>query len=549
MFYLNNHTLGILRMSTLSALVEGKADRIEKRLTNNKGVLPSLGHMLAGIVMCASFSQHVMAGNVSPKVAENGAHCVALRADGTVWTWGNNNSSQLGDGTSGGYKEVPALIDLPDVRDVSAGTDFTVAVKQDGTVWAWGYNDEYGLLGDGSVNTERNRPVKVKKLTKITQVSCGNTHTIALKEDGTVWAWGLNNQGQLGDGTSAWKSSYPVMLKSLSGVKSIVAGARHNFALKYDGTVWAWGSNKYGELGDGTTTDKEAPVLLTELTEVKAIAAASNHTVAVKNDGTVWTWGNNHYGQLGDGTTVSRNTPQMVQGLTGAISVSTNCSHTVVLLGDGTLAAFGSNDSGELGNGSTISSTVPVTVKLSDVKSVFSGSYAIKKDGTLWSWGGNAFGQLGNGSITPSSVPVQSGMPNMDMMTENVETSAFKIKNRWTGEYLYDAGSNVEYGSTASNDAFYWEISNIDDTYKQIQNKSTRQYMNIENQTGVVQCDMDNATGMWSSMWQFEPDEAYIRIKSRWVPSNYINIESHNGSTSCGTILPGWWSAMWILEP
>ncbi len=182
-----------------------------------------------------------------------------------------------------------------------------------------------------------------------------------------------------------------------------------SLALKSDGTVWAWGDNQYGELGNGSTTNSNVPVQVTGLTGVMAIAFLSGY--GIEGDGTVWAWGDNQYGELGNSSTANSSVPVQVSGLTGVAAIAGGLYHSLALKADGTVLAWGYNVDGELGSGSNTSSSVPVPVNsLSGVTAIASGgdtSLALKNDGTVWSWGYNADGELGNGINTNSNVPVQ----------------------------------------------------------------------------------------------------------------------------------------------
>ena len=305
------------------------------------------------------------------KIAAGGHHTVALKNDSTVWAWGLNSSGQLDDGTMT-VSNIPVLVSgLTGIKitAIAAGDLHTVALTSDGNVLAWGKND-HGQLGDGTPTLYSNIPVQVggsSPLTDVITISAGFFNTVALKNGGTVWAWGSNSSGEVGDGTIIERNT-PVQVggsSPLADVTAIAAGEFHTVALKSNGTVWAWGRNDYGQVGDGTTIEKHIPVSVSGLTGIIiAISAGELHTVALKNDGTVWAWGRNNYGQLGDGTTTDSDTPVKVNSLTGITAISAGESHTVALQSDGTLWAWGkNNDYGQLGDGTMVDSDTPVQVK------------------------------------------------------------------------------------------------------------------------------------------------------------------------------------------
>lgn len=291
---------------------------------------------------------------------------------------------------------------------VTAGVRHTVTLKSDGTVWTFGYNAA-GQLGDGTT-TDRMTPVQVSGLAGVTAVAAGWYHTVALKSDGTVRTWGTSGGG-LGDGTMTTRTT-PVQPLGLAGVTAVTAGVDHTVVLKSDGTLWAFGYNNFGQLGDGTTVTRLTPVQVGGLTGVTAAAGGFYHTVALKADGTVWAWGANAVGQLGDGTTTARITPVQVTGLTGVTAVASGSYHTLALKADGTVWAWGSNHHGQTGSTpSSTPQTVPVQVAgLGGVTAVAAGFYhtvAVKSDGTVWALGNNGFGQLGDGTTTDRSAPVE----------------------------------------------------------------------------------------------------------------------------------------------
>ena len=207
------------------------------------------------------------------QVSGGAFHSLALKSNGTVWAWGYNGYGQLGDGTTTNCSTPVQVSGLTGVVQVSAGRYHSLALKSNGTVWAWGDN-AWGQLGDGSP-TQRTTPVQVSGLTGVVQVSGGNAHSLALKSDGTVWAWGVNDLGQLGDGGTESYSLLPVQVSNLTGVVQVSGGGLHSLALKSDGTVWAWGYN-WGALGDGTITERHTPVQTSNLTGISFIASGSN---------------------------------------------------------------------------------------------------------------------------------------------------------------------------------------------------------------------------------------------------------------------------------
>jgi len=299
------------------------------------------------------------------------------------------------------------------------GEQHNVALRSDGTVWAWGYND-HNQLGDGN-DQDTSTPVQVSGLSSIIKLGGRGYHSLAVKSDGTVWAWGWDYHGALGIGVADTNSDYPVPLRvqGLSNPIMVTAGFCFSVALLQDHTLVAWGNNEEGELGDGTTTDSYTPVPVPGISDVIWVSAGWTHVVAIKADGTVWTWGENCWsgawpgcGMLGDGTAQDHYAPEQVPRLSGAIQAFGGDGHTAVLLSDGTVWTFGANGAGQLGTGSiTTQSLVPVQVQgLTDVIALTARDFhnqALRPDGTIWSWGSGLSGELGNGTIQDSPVPVQ----------------------------------------------------------------------------------------------------------------------------------------------
>ncbi|GLW57963.1 RCC1 domain-containing protein [Kitasatospora phosalacinea] len=300
---------------------------------------------------------------------------LALLGNGTVEAWGRNDKGQLGNGTTSATEDaaVPGLVaGLTGVEAVAAGGLHALALLKDGTVKAWGLNDK-GQLGDGTtVNT--NLPVTVAGLSDVKAVAAGDTFSMALLKDGTVKTWGNNDKGQLGVTPVPVSSTAPVpaatpatrntamSVPGLTTVKGITAGANHALALLADGHVYAWGLNDKGQLGDDTIVNKPYPVPVQELTDVTALSAGATHSLALLQDHTLRAWGANDKGQIGDGTTTQRNTSVPVPGVTGIEAIASGASHNLAVLADGTVQAWGLNDKGQLGDGTTTQRNTPVQV-------------------------------------------------------------------------------------------------------------------------------------------------------------------------------------------
>ncbi|MEW6486934.1 MAG: Ig-like domain-containing protein, partial [Thermodesulfobacteriota bacterium] len=361
------------------------------------------------LVLCAclgSVAPLEAPASVLPQVSAGSTHAAALTADGVLWTWGNNGSGQLGDGTGTSRNYPHQVGELGDWRAVAAGASHTVALKADGTLWAWGQNN-YAQLGDGTFQS-RYVPTQIGAESDWQAIAAGSSHTLALKSDGTLWAWGYNWSGQLGDGTTQDRS-VPTRIGDDGDWQAIAAGGNYSLALKADGSLWAWGYNYYGQLGDGTTQNRVVPTRVGSRTDWKAIAGNGGDTLALRKDGSLWAWGSNWYGQLGDGTTAQRGVPTPVGADADWKAVTVGGRHVIALKADGSLWGWGENSTGQLGSDLLGERVAPV--RLSDengwVAAAAGGTFtvALKNDGTVWVCGDNWYGQLGNGLPIYRDVP------------------------------------------------------------------------------------------------------------------------------------------------
>ena len=301
---------------------------------------------------------------------------------------------------------------------LAAGSMHTVALKSDGSVVAWGYNGQFQLCDE--TNTKRLSPVAVAGLGAGESIGlAASSHTVSIRPSGVVQSCGANNFGQLGRGNTFDSSSMlaiPDLVDIL--VIGVSAGGGHTVALKSDGTLLALGYNQSGQLGDGTTTNRLTPVAVQGLVDVAAVSAGGQHTLALKSDGTVAAWGANYVGQLGNGTTTASLLSQTVPSLSGIAAVAAGSDYSLALKSDGTVLSWGSNTSGQLGDGTAINRSVPVAVVgASGVIALAAGqdhTVALRSDGTVITWGGNYYGQLGDGSVTSSLSPmVVPGLENV----------------------------------------------------------------------------------------------------------------------------------------
>lgn len=349
------------------------------------------------------------------------AYTIAVGVLAAAVTFAGGSAAWANPVPDSGLDSGGTLVEFPipglTFTQISAGNSHTVALGSDGSAWAWGNNGN-GQLGDGT-NTSSSLPVRVAAPPGVTftQIDVRNYHSVAIGSDGNTYAWGANTRGQLGDGTTTDRN-VPTQVSAPSGVTftQIAAGNNHIAAIGSDGNTYAWGYGEGGRLGDGTTTDSNVPVqvLVPAGVTFTRISAGNNHTLASGSDGQTYAWGNNTHGNVGDGTTVHRSTPVPVAAPAGVTftDIAAGNNHSIAVGSDGISYMWGSNNWGQLGNGTTAGSSVPLPVSAPAGVTFTLGSagndhtLAIGSDGTTYGWGRNLYGEVGDGTVVGSSVPI-----------------------------------------------------------------------------------------------------------------------------------------------
>ncbi|WP_298224689.1 T9SS type A sorting domain-containing protein [Flavobacterium sp.] len=356
-------------------------------------------------------------------------HTSAIKTDGTLWSWGNNGLGSLGIGNTTDSSYPVQVGTDTDWKFIAVGDDHTLAIKNNGTLWAWGWN-QYSQLGDGTT-TDRNSPVQIGIDSDWKFASALYGNSCAIKNNNTLWAWGYNYNGNVGNGTNIIQPT-PVQISPDTNWKSVSVGDAHSMAVKSTGTLWAWGWNGSGQLANGNTTSTNSPIptgTAASFNQWKAVSVSSQYAMGLLNDGTMWIWGINTSGQLGNGSTTN-NIPIQVGTDSDWALISAGYFHRLAIKNDGTLWAWG-NNAGRLGDGTTTDRNSPVQIGTDTnwvkIEAKYSHSAAMKTDGSLWVWGMNNFGQLGDGTHTDQLSPmmVNCATLNVDQISAETTTTVF----------------------------------------------------------------------------------------------------------------------------
>lgn len=414
------------------------------------------------------------------KYGEN--HIVALKTDGTLWTWGDNSNGQLGSGNTIGTTLPTQRGANNNWKTISAGFDYTIGIKTDGTIWAWGLNHR-GQLGIGST-TDKLVPTQIGTQTNWNSISCGALHVLAIKNDGTLWAWGDNYDGRLGINSTATRRLNPTQVGTDTNWKQVSANSHYSMGVKTDGTLWVWGSRNIGN-GYSSGPSHISPVQVGTDSNWTSCSTGVENFFAIKNDGTLWGWGDNYLGVLGVG---SYPTPYIISQI------------------------------GTDSNWKEISSA--------------QASVAIKTNGTMWAWGDNYSGQHGNGTFTSASIPTMIGTSTnwTSASTYNGRTLALKSDtSAWTCGYglppVYPPNSPnfISVYCTTLSIADLEDISNI-----KIFPNPVSDFLNISFNEKIINATIYDIEGR--EILSFKSDNiTLIDLKNLTDGIYYINLKTDDG--------------------
>jgi alpha-tubulin suppressor-like RCC1 family protein len=418
----------------------GAIESIEKNGVNTVatlGDLPAASNNKGRFFFVASENQYVLSNGTTWSID----NIIKNIVEGPTYSWGNNLNGRLGDNTvTTRTSPVSVVGGFTDWVQVSGGDGHSLGVRSNGTAWAWGSNT-LGQLGDNSTVSKNSRVSVVGGFTDWVQVSGGDGHSLGVRANGTAWAWGCNASGQLGDNSTVNRSSPVSVVGSYTDWIQVSAARTHSLGVREDGTAWAWGQGGNGRLGDNTLVNKSSPVsVVGGFTDWVQVSGGGGHSLGVRANGTVWAWGFNGSGQLGNNSTVGTSSPVLVAGgFTDWIQISAG-NHSLGVRTNGTAWGWGYNNlQGQVGDGTSVNRSSPVSVvggftNWIQVSAGYRHSLGLRSNGTAWAWGNGADGRLGDNTTVNKSSPVSvvGGFANWIQVNGGYRHSLGIVAGKWS---------------------------------------------------------------------------------------------------------------------
>jgi len=407
-----------------------------------------------------SFSYALGFGQCFTKISTHYNSNHALKTDGTLWNWGEGGFAQFGNGMLFDQYDINQTTLTGSVLFFTAGRLNTFVIKNDGTLWGTGSNLN-GCLGINSTSEYSGNFVQIGSSTNWRQISSSGFFTLATKTDNTLWGWGQNDLYQMGNGTCCADRLSPGQIGTDADWKLAIActSARVGLAIKTNGTLWGWGGNGSGLIGESNISSRPYPTQIGTDSNWEMLATGAAHALALKTDGTLWAWGEGFNGQTGDTLppTFFRSSPRQV-GTDTWIYIACGFQSSFGIKSDGTLWGWGRNDAGQLGDGTTVERRLPVQIGTdSDWVAVAAGyqhGVALKSNGALYTWGTNDFGQLGNGSTTPQPLPTYIAVAGCTLGVDEVESDAVAV-------YPNPSSGKVYFSSEAGKISRAWVVNGL----------------------------------------------------------------------------------------